>query len=233
MNTQKSFVYAAVAISGLLAYCGFLLKDGIRAVDRVEETVPVEDNFTKETFPPINEPIVLRTEPEPEPETEEKAVSVLSPQSNVPETVTEPPAEHVFSPIWPVKGEVTASFSSKLTYSEAGGDWRAHTGIDIAAKKTERVLAAESGTVRAVYDDPLFGKTIEIEHGEYKTVYKNLSTLVMAHEGDTVEKGDAISGVGEGAAFEKIGGAHLHFEILKDGEYIDPFTLLDKTPEKG
>ncbi len=231
MNTQKSFAYAAVAISGLLAYCGFLLKDGIRAVDRVEETLPVEDNFMEETFPKIKEPVVLQTEPEPE--TEEAAVSVISPQTNVPEPVTEPPAEHVFSPIWPVKGEVTAEFTSKLTYNEAGGDWRAHPGIDIAAKKTERVLACESGTVRAVYDDPLFGKTIEIEHGEYKTVYKNLSTLVMVKEGDEVKKGDPISGVGEGAAFEKIGGAHLHFEIMKDGEYIDPFTLLDKTPEKG
>lgn len=47
---------------------------------------------------------------------------------------------------WPLEGEVAAAFSTeKLTYNEAMGDWRAHTGIDIAAKVGDPVTAAMDG----------------------------------------------------------------------------------------
>jgi murein DD-endopeptidase MepM/ murein hydrolase activator NlpD len=45
-------------------------------------------------------------------------------------------------------------------------------------------------------------------------------------EGDSVKKGDTIGTVGESASFEIAEVPHLHFEIYKDGESINPTTLL-------
>lgn len=227
MNTQKSFVYTAIVLSGFIACCGFFLKDGITAVDRVEETLP-ERHFEITAAKP-SEISVSEETSAAAPTSEPLVVTVVAPMTEpLTEPVTEPQPK-TFSPVWPVLGEVTAPFSEKLVYNQVSRDWRSHSGIDIAAKKTERVLAAEDGVILSVYEDPLFGKTIEIDHGSYKTVYKNLSTLIMANEGSEVKKGEAIAGVGEGAVFEHTSDPHLHFEIIKDGIYIDPIPLLDKS----
>ncbi len=138
--------------------------------------------------------------------------------------------EKTFSPQYPADGDITRFFSSKLIYNEISGDWRSHPGIDIEADKTSRVLAAEDGTVTICRDDALYGKMIEIDHGGYKTVYKNLSTTDIVSEGDYVSKGQVISGVGDKSAFEGAYDAHIHFEIIApDGQYVDPLTILDKS----
>ena len=79
----------------------------------------------------------------------------------------------------------------------------------------------------ACYKDALWGNVIEIDHGEYISVYKNLSTLDIVKEGDSVNKGDTISGVGEGSTAEKLASPHLHFELLHYGKYIDPESLIN------
>ena len=48
----------------------------------------------------------------------------------------------------------------------------------------------------------------------------------MAHIGKVVEKGQVISGIGDTALFEIKDSPHLHFEITKDGQYIDPLDII-------
>ena len=56
----------------------------------------------------------------------------------------------------PLNGQVVEAFSvDQLVYSETLGDWRTHDGVDIAAAQGTSVLAASSGTVVSVTDDPL------------------------------------------------------------------------------
>ena len=128
----------------------------------------------------------------------------------------------------PVAGDIMKEFAKdKLIYSETLKEWVIHTGIDIKADKTTVVMAAESGTVTAIKNDPRYGITVIIEHANgYETRYANLLTAEFVSVGETVTKGQTIGTVGNTATFEVLDDYHLHFEILKDGEYQDPILFI-------
>ena len=124
----------------------------------------------------------------------------------------------------PVEGEIIKKFAkTNLVYSNTLGEWVTHNGIDIKADKTTVVKAAEAGVVKSIKNDPRYGLTIVIEHNdEYQTVYSNLLTSEFVVEGEEVEKGQTIGTVGNTATFEIADESHLHFEILKNNESLDP-----------
>jgi len=124
--------------------------------------------------------------------------------------------------------EIGMKFSNgQLLYSETLGEWILHNGIDIVAKQGTPVLASESGKIIEISSNVQEGIKIVIEHKEgYKTVYSNLSTTKMVQEGQQIEKGQTISGVGKTATFEYEEKDHLHFEIYKDEKAINPLNLL-------
>ena len=116
---------------------------------------------------------------------------------------------------WPVKGDILKAFSiDNLLYSSTLQEWTVHNGIDIKADKASVVSAAADGVVKSIKNDPRYGLTVTIEHSDgYKTVEK-------------VSKGQNIGTVGNTANFEVADNFHLHFEILKDSEYINPMIYL-------
>lgn len=57
-------------------------------------------------------------------------------------------------------------------------------------------------------------------------MYSNLLTSEFVVEGEEVKQGQTIGTVGNTAAFEIAEDAHLHFEIWKDGEAVDPNTYI-------
>lgn len=140
------------------------------------------------------------------------------------EFIPEEEKEDEFKLIYPVEGEIILPFSdNKLIYSKTMNDYRVHSGIDIGAKVLSRVYATEDGVIESVKEDSLMGKTIIIDHlNGFKSIYKNLSSTEMVNEGDNVEKGDIISGVGESALVEIKEESHLHFELTKDGVTVNP-----------
>lgn len=156
---------------------------------------------------------------------EEMATSVIS-QEEEQEAEPEPKKELVFA--YPVEGEIVRNFSvENLIYSETLEEWTIHQGIDIKADRTTVVKSAEEGTVVAIKNDPRYGLTVIIEHEDgFKTVYSNLLTTEFVSEDEKVEKGQSIGTVGNSAVFEIADEPHLHFEMLKDGEYVDPKTYL-------
>ena len=133
-----------------------------------------------------------------------------------------PKRELVFA--YPIEGEKTREFSMEnLIYSETLEEWTTHQGLDIKADRTTVVKAAETGTVVAIKNDPRYGLTVIIEHENgFKTVYSNLLTTEFVTEDEKVEKGQSIGTVGNSAVFEIADEPHLHFEMIKDGEYVDP-----------
>ena len=128
--------------------------------------------------------------------------------------------------VLPLVGEVIKEFSDELlVYSETMNDYRVHNGIDISAVIGERVKALTDGVVEKVYDDPLMGKTVILDHGNgLKTVYQGLVPAVPdgIEEGAAVHAGDVIGGVGESALIECAEEPHLHFEVWKDGKPVNP-----------
>jgi len=128
----------------------------------------------------------------------------------------------------PVDGEITKEFAKDtLIYSATLNEWTTHLGIDIKAEKTTVVKAAEKGTVKYIKNDPRYGLSIVIEHSDgYTTVYSNLLTSEFVVEGEKVEKGQTIGTVGNTGVFEIADESHLHFEILKDNNQVDPNAYL-------
>ena len=103
-----------------------------------------------------------------------------------------------------------------------------HKGVDFSAAAGTNVLAVESGVVESVYkDDILLGTEITIDHGNgLKSVYCYVTEVEGLKAGDSVEKGAVIATVAEANGKEYKDGAHLHFEIIKEGKSVDPASYL-------
>lgn len=129
----------------------------------------------------------------------------------------------------PIKGEIIKEFAKdSLVYSNTLEEWVTHNGVDIKADKTSVVKAASKGTVYAIKNDPRYGLTVIVDHGNgYKTVYANLLTAEYVVEGEEIEQGQTIGTVGNSSSFEISDDYHLHFEVIKDGEYLNPCILME------
>ena len=140
--------------------------------------------------------------------------------------VTEEKKEVTF--VKPTDGEIICEFAKdNLIYSETLKEWVTHTAIDIKADKTSVIKASADGIVKSIVNDPRYGLTVVIEHDDgYETVYSNLLTAEFVVEGEEVTQGQTIGTAGNTASFESAMEAHLHFELLKDGEYLDPSIYL-------
>lgn len=151
-----------------------------------------------------------------------KTTENKSTTSNENKTKTETVPDPEFK--MPVSGEIMKEFAdNKLVYSSTLDVWTTHNGIDIAADKTTVVKSAAEGTIKSIKNDPRYGLTVIIEHANgYKTVYSNLLTTEFVVEGEKVKQGQSIGTVGNTAAFEISEEPHLHFELLKNNEQLDP-----------
>ena len=132
--------------------------------------------------------------------------------------------------ICPVKGTMIKSYSADIpVFSLTMEDYRVHCGVDISADAGTNVLAVANGTVTKVEFDPLMGQTVEITHDAgYVTTYRNLQTKMPEgiETGASVTAGDVIGYVGDTALVEISDSPHLHLEMRKEGESIDPLSLI-------
>lgn len=130
--------------------------------------------------------------------------------------------------IAPVKGNIIKEYAKdKLVYSKTLEMWKTHTGIDIAAELGTDVKVIEDGKVIDIAKSNFYGNTVKIEHDEgYVSVYCNLDDELKINVGDNLKKGDVIGKIGVTSYGEIADESHLHFEMLKDNETIDPTQLL-------
>lgn len=124
----------------------------------------------------------------------------------------------------PVEGEALKDYSKdNLTYSNTLDEWTTHLGIDYVAEKTDIVKASADGTIKSIKNDPRYGLTVVIEHANgFESIYSSLLTAEFVSVGEEVKQGQTIATVGNTATFEIADETHLHFEIKKDGENVDP-----------
>ena len=146
--------------------------------------------------------------------------------ANVQNNVVETKKEITF--VKPTEGDIICEYAKEnLIYSETLKEWITHTAIDIKADKTSVIKASADGIVKSIVNDPRYGLTVVIEHDDgYETVYANLLTAEFVVVGEEVTQGQTIGTVGNTASFESSMECHLHFELIKDGEYLDPAIYL-------
>jgi murein DD-endopeptidase MepM/ murein hydrolase activator NlpD len=175
-----------------------------------EETVlPIGDNKAEKDNIQKEEPIEIIIDSTPK----ENAVPLV-----------EEPKVNPKDMIFPTIGKVHRPFAiDYLIYSETLGQFGVHRGIDIKADIGTRVVAALPGTVVTVSQkDPRWGKMIIIDHGSgIQTMYASLHT-VEVKEGQWVDQDAHIGTVGNTAPYELLEGPHLHFEVIINGEHVNP-----------
>lgn len=119
----------------------------------------------------------------------------------------------------PLYGWITRGFNP-----EGGGGKEKHVGIDIAVREGTPVVATATGEVTFAGWDKIFGNLLIVDHKNgFETVYgHNQKNLVS--KGQKVYKFDVIALSGNTG---RSSAPHLHYEVVKDGEPIDPSPYLD------
>jgi len=118
----------------------------------------------------------------------------------------------------PVEGVLTTEFSRSKEFP-----FRSHPGIDIAGKRGSVVLAAGDGQVVFANWTYVWGNLVIIHHGDNVFSYYGHNDRLLAHDRTFVKKGEPIALLGNSGISS---GPHLHFEVWKDGEAIDPRQIL-------
>ncbi|WP_096272657.1 M23 family metallopeptidase [Paucisalibacillus globulus] len=107
------------------------------------------------------------------------------------------------------------------------------TGVDIVYPNGEAfdVLAALSGTVSEVKEDPLLGNVVVLTHDNGVTTYYASLGEVGVKAQDEVKQGDVIGTAGENI-FGQNNGVHVHFEIRKDEKVFNPEEFFNQPVSK-
>lgn len=120
---------------------------------------------------------------------------------------------------WPTPGYRNITSSYGMRYHPILKVNKLHTGIDVGAPSGAKIVAADSGTV--IYSGWLgaYGNTIIIDHGAgISTLYGHQSSRLV-NVGAKVSKGQTIGKVGSTGWST---GPHLHFEVRKKGNPVNP-----------
>lgn len=183
-------------------------------------TVKLQDGSALDTLRRFREEGESQT-PETAEATEPEASNlayILYSQENLPEGVSMEQAILGFDYSSPLKGGV---LSSDFGYREhpVEGEERFHYGVDLAADTGTEVDSFADGTVTAVGESSSYGRYCIVAHeGGYSTLYAHCSRIT-ASSGTAVSRGQKIAEVGETGMAT---GPHLHFELQRDGAYLNP-----------
>lgn len=100
-----------------------------------------------------------------------------------------------------------------------------HPGLDVAVASDSYIRASGGGTVVDVGEDAVYGRFVVIEHSDgYATLYGHASTTLVTL-GQSVREREVIALSGSTG---RSTGPHLHFEVLVNGEPVDPLTVVQQ-----
>jgi len=131
----------------------------------------------------------------------------------------------------PVRGARISSYFTKRRWHPVLHKWKAHLGIDYAARRGTPVVAAGSGIIVYAARMGTYGNLIKIRHADgYETRYAHLKSFRRGiRRGKRVKKGQTIAYVGTTG---RSTGPHLHFELRKHSVAINPLSVVQITTKK-
>jgi len=128
----------------------------------------------------------------------------------------------------PVRGARVSSYFTKRRWHPILHKWKAHLGIDYAARRGTPILAAGSGKIVWAQRMGSYGKLVKIRHDDgYETRYAHMKSFRRGiKKGRYVKKGQTIGYVGTTG---RSTGPHLHFELRNHGRAINPLSVVQVT----
>lgn len=143
----------------------------------------------------------------------------VEPQADAPEEEI-PTAAAPSTWLPPAVAEISRDYG--YGFDETYQDYRFHGGLDWEMGMGEPVFAVAPGTVESASEDAQWGGRVEISHGGgFKSVYLGLIPAGLV-EGQAVEGGETIGTISPAPTSEAAQGSHLHLELWRDGERLNP-----------
>lgn len=165
-------------------------------------------------------------------ETAELAEETETPdQPAADETASNTQALH-FAPedgmLWPMEGNVILNYSMDATvYFATLDQYKYNPAVMIAGDVNSKVYSVAKGQVESIKNDEVTGCTMTVDLGDgYQAVYGQLKELNFA-EGDYVEAGHVLGYISEPTKYFSIEGSNLYFELLKNGNPVDPVEFFE------
>lgn len=128
---------------------------------------------------------------------------------------------------WPLSGNVIMNYSMDQTvYFATLDQYKYNPALIIQGNVNDKVLAVADGKVEQIATNEETGCTVTVDLGDgYQAVYGQLKEVPLT-EGDRVAAGDIIGYVNEPTKYYIVEGANLYFQLMKDGESVDPMEYL-------
>lgn len=146
---------------------------------------------------------------------------------NNPGTNEEVPVIKEIKFVMPVNTSNVTEYSETMVFNSTLNRYSVHKAMDFMAEEGSSVYAVYDGTVEKIESSLLTGVTVTIDHGNgLKTVYNSMADAELLVEGQKVSQGEVIGEVSVTNRQEYKNGAHLHFEVMENGEIIDPVKYL-------
>jgi murein DD-endopeptidase MepM/ murein hydrolase activator NlpD len=122
---------------------------------------------------------------------------------------------------WPVRGRLTSPFGMRR--HPITGQNKLHTGLDIAAATGTPITSPRSGTVTFAGWSGGYGNYVVVDHGNgMQTAYAHMSAISV-RKGQRLEAGTQVGKVGSTGMST---GPHLHFEVKRNGQFVNPQSIL-------
>lgn len=233
ISSGKGFyITATVCVCVIMAAIAVIYNSSMNMLEDVlpqETTAKVQKNQTGISDPRTSEKTTVGKTESTTQKKESTAERVTNEPSRVVTTAkaTEPTFKKSSSFVAPSSGEIIKGFSVSPIFDETMGDWRSHPGTDYAVSENGEVKAIGNGRVSKVLSDPNWGYVIEIDCGEFTARYCGLLQGTTVKINSLVSQGDTIGKVGT-IPCESAEDSHIHLEIIKDDDRIDPKTVIGK-----
>ena len=225
---------AVIALVGFFTFSRYK-RDMSRQLAKAEEKTDTEEKQKdiKETekSQTTNSQAIQNKAQETEKQKEETQTQTEQRQNQTSPTATQPDAL-AFSEndllAWPVDGNVLMNYSMDQTiYFSTLDQYKYNPALIIGGEVGTEVTASARGIVKSVEVNAQTGNTVTMDLGNgYEAVYGQLKE-VPVQEGNYVEQGELVGYLSEPTKYYSVEGCNLYFQLLKDGEPVNPMEYMD------